>query len=738
MENILEGNFEQTSFFEEEPQREEFKEKAPAQNKYLSSLSEPVSVSCSKTISTNEERTPMEIFSGFDVMRIVTFSYSLKWLEALLACIPFKHVEIIYGTSYMVGLDVYKSIADQNGATDYKMILGNQAGLVKILEDLPILQQKSREGIVHMWIPDDGLKTHEKIYLLENSETGATRIITGSANASFKAWDGSQGEVRDVRDNDIAYDYYKSLFVQYKRLCSDVGKEARLVVDEDGNPDLLKLPISKKAEKMKNYKDGILIRETTKPDEAQIDYVVHMTKMAATVQTVGAVNIKPAKDGSVHLAFKTLIEASKRKMNEFQDKKQKRILSENPQFLIDYDNNTISFNGKQRDLAPDIEHIKADLENLNRIFEGFETFVTDRPDNPASRVYWRVLNFMFAAPFMPNLRNTAACNGVNKSTYLPGCCLVRGVSNAAKTKTVRAFQKMMLGVSPKPNTNKEFAEKYIRGARQELRGIPVIIDEVKGSRFKSLSGTCTAETIAKLYTENNGVEDLNPLNEPFFVATSNAKNFINVQTQKRMPVFTIKAHCLREQALESDDTYENIIKELTTSLYDAYCAKMLDAMGELLDGIRKPSEVGRGIDDADIYAIGSKIILSLYKDCGLTPPLSFEPLTWRDIIYVNTSDAEGQISEIYSRYPESIRIDRERNELVLDLSKFSKAEADYCIDLFTNEAPDMWRVKTGIGTEVIFTDLAAVEDKLNIRFTKKSDTSGVLAKMLRVFRPHTS
>lgn len=705
------------------------------QNKYEKLLSEPVSVSYSTTIARNTQ-TPLELFSGFDTMRIVTFSYSLKWIEAIVASLPFRHVEIIYGMSYMVGTDVCKLMADQNGATDYQMMLGNQAALVGILDDYPILQQKSRDGIIKMMIPDGGFKTHEKIYLLENSETGENRTILGSANASVTAWNGSQGEFRDVRDNDSDYKYRIDQFNDYIMKCSSVGKSAKLITDEDGNPNLLDLPVAKKTLSYPSA-NGLLLREVAQPTEEEKDFAIHVKKMSGIAQSLGAdaVKIKPAKDGAGYLKPKDLIAANKKIISDRQDQKKKRILYENPEFIIDYNNGSVLFDQKPRNLSPDVENIKNDLENLNRIFNGFETFIQERPVSP---VFWRVMNYMFAAPFMPKLRNTASCSGVNKSMYLPGCCLVRGASNAAKTKTIRAFQKMMLGVSLKPSSNKEFAEQYIRGARQTLKGIPVVIDEVKGSRFKATSGTCMAENIAKLYTENYGVSELNPTNEPCFIATSNAAGFINVQTQKRMPVFTIDGHCSRVQALESDDTYERIIKSLTTALYDAYCGKMLNEMDQLLDGIRKPAESGSGIDDADIYAVGSKIVLSLYEMCGVTPPESFVPLTWRDIIYVDTSKAEYEITDIYSRYPGTIHADKRRNELTLDLSQFNKNSADYYVDLFMNESPDSWRVKTGIGTEIIFTDLEAVENTLNICFGSKFSTSGIAGKIAHAFKKRTS
>lgn len=698
-------------------------------DKYKDLLSEPVSVSFSKTVDRGME-TPREIFSGYDTIRIVTFSYSLKYIEAILACLPITHAEIVYGAPYMVGADVLKAVADQNGAEDYQMMFGRQAGLMKILDDYPVLQEKSRTGIVRMYLPDDGLLTHEKIYLLENSVTGDTRIITGSANASVAAWNNSQGEVRDIRDNDPDYSYRISQFETYKRMsCSDVGKEARLVVDEDENPDMLELPVSKKVKTIQ-HKDGLIIRESAKPSKEEVDYVVHMKKVAGVEQAFGSIYMKPAKDGAVHLTFKNLIAASKKKTVELQEKKQKRMIAENPSLIIDYDNRTVSFEGKQRSLTPPIESVQHDLEGLNIIFEGFDSFIQERPVAP---VYYKLLVYMFAAPFMAKLRNVASCSGVNKSMYLPGCCLVRGDSNAAKTKTARAYQRLILGTNPKPSSNKNFTEDSIRGARRDLRGIPVIIDEVKGSRFKTNSGgSCMAENIAKLYTENDGVAELNPDNEPFFIATSNAAGFINVQTQKRMPVFTVDGHVSRVQALESDDSYEKNIKSLGTAFFDALCGMMFEEMDSLLDGIRNPSDNGNGIDDADIYAVVSEKILDIYKMCGMTPPESFKKLTWRDIIYVDTSKAEHELLGINTYHPDVIRPDRDRNNLILDLSSFGKGSADYYVELFTNESPDLWRASSKVATEVIFSDLKAVEDTLGVAFGEDKEKTGFFARVGKI------
>lgn len=727
-------------FKEEYEQMSMFSETNPSKpvstgDKYKDLLSEPVSVMYSKTIDQGMN-TPLEIFSGYDILRIVTFSYSLKYIEALLACLPFKNAEVIYGAEYMIGTDVYKAVADQNGAEDYKMILsedyqkapGRQASLMNILGDYPILQEKSRAGVIRMYLPNDGLLTHEKIYLLENSTTGATRIITGSANASIAAWNGSQGEFRDIRDNDEAYGFFVSQFEQYKKMsCSDVDKEARLVVDEDGNADMLELPVAKKA---KNSKNGIIIRESANPSQGNIDYFVHMKKLAKTEQAFGAVHMKPEKDGTVRLTFKNLVAANKKRTAELQDKKQKRMISENPSLLINYENHTVSFEGKQRNLNPPMESIQHDLEALNFIFEGFNSFQGSLPVAP---VYYKLFIYMAAAPFMAKLRNTASCSGVNKSMYLPGCCLVRGKSNSAKTKTAKAFQKMILGINPKPSSNKEFTDANIRGARQDLRGIPVIIDEVKGSRLKTnSSGTCMAENIAKLYTENDGVAERNPENEPFFIATSNAEGFINVQTQKRMPVFTIDGFCPREKALESDDIYEKTIKSIGTAAWDAYCGMMFEEMDALVEGIRNPSEGGKGIDDADIYAVTSRIILSLYEKCGMEPPKVFKKLNWRDIVYVDTSKVEHELAKINANHPDYIRLDRDRNTMILDLSSYNKSVADNDVELFANASPDAWLASSKVATEVIFSNLKAVEDTLGITFGVDNGKTGFLARISRM------
>ena len=69
-----------------------------------------------------------------------------------------------------------------------------------------------KEESLHFWVAKSKM-SHEKLFLLSNSNTGDTRVIFGSANFSFQAFSNLQRELICYCDNDEkAFNYFKTEF----------------------------------------------------------------------------------------------------------------------------------------------------------------------------------------------------------------------------------------------------------------------------------------------------------------------------------------------------------------------------------------------------------------------------------------------------------------------------------------------------------------------------------------------
>lgn len=79
-----------------------------------------------------------------------------------------------------------------------------------------------QSGNLRFWLAKSKM-SHEKLYLLSNSNNGNTRVIFGSANLSNQAFSQNQRELICYCDNDEkAFRYYKTEFEILKEQCCDI------------------------------------------------------------------------------------------------------------------------------------------------------------------------------------------------------------------------------------------------------------------------------------------------------------------------------------------------------------------------------------------------------------------------------------------------------------------------------------------------------------------------------------
>jgi hypothetical protein len=94
---------------------------------------------------------------------------------------------------------------------------------------------------VHFYVANKKI-SHEKIYLLEAND-GRKRVVMGSANMSYNAFNGVQRENICCIDGDSAYDWYLEKFYDLKENSTDeITKKALQISDAYENID--ELPIS--------------------------------------------------------------------------------------------------------------------------------------------------------------------------------------------------------------------------------------------------------------------------------------------------------------------------------------------------------------------------------------------------------------------------------------------------------------------------------------------------------------
>ena len=192
-------NYEQISLFEEEAEG-----KKNLSNDTFSNGKLPVvCAKMEKDLLISWE----ELFEGFDEIYIITYSSGIDFANKLID--KFKYSEIVFGYDGIVG-------------TGFHAIMAVETNIIKKIvnkRSAEELSKKINEGALNIYISRD-IKSHEKIYCLKSSD-GRKRVITGSANLSASAFSGVQRENIICYDDEKAFNYYYTLYKDFRDECSD-------------------------------------------------------------------------------------------------------------------------------------------------------------------------------------------------------------------------------------------------------------------------------------------------------------------------------------------------------------------------------------------------------------------------------------------------------------------------------------------------------------------------------------
>ncbi len=152
-----------------------------------------------------EVLSPLSLLEGFESLRCVTFSSSIKHLVEVVLNLGIRNVEIVIGLT-----DDYLSVSSAFNLKE---------GIIDVFLKMTKLRLYEARGV------------HSKIYLLENNER--KRVIVGSANLSHVAWSGKQKEVFLYSDDVSDYEAFEEIYEEIKKsaVCvvknDDIEKERK-------------------------------------------------------------------------------------------------------------------------------------------------------------------------------------------------------------------------------------------------------------------------------------------------------------------------------------------------------------------------------------------------------------------------------------------------------------------------------------------------------------------------------
>ncbi len=598
-----------------------------------------------------EFKTLDELFYGFDMIQVITFSYNIDFISKIMS--NFEYGEIILGAEHIYYKDknLNEILAETlTNVQESSNRIGKYSNLVKMIteEDLNFHVSTS-------------IVDHRKIYLLRTDDKKRTRVIITSANLSKTAWDGSQMETISYDDTIEAYDEYEK---DFETAWNDSQEIPASIFSSKHVDDLIDGNAILNAAK-KKITSVTVVQKNEDPDYLRF-CIDHEKIKEQYKKYIKGTNIK-AKDGVVELKPEHI-----KKLNQNKEKILEAVNEENntllnyPKMHIDYERKQVYINDKLIDLNPTDDEVRADIKTFLNMFENYNDFVCDT--DKLKDTHFKLLNALFCSPFNAKIRCAFASTGVANNSSLPMVLIISSTnSNCGKSFMVSAAIKMMTGVVTEGINRDDASKKLIEYCQNELKSVPFFIDE--------LDNTFLAQII-DIIKNPQKCENRNNEEQPMIVFASNYITEPN-EIIRRRSIF------LRyEGGLPSDfdrSAYKGkgnaIIRKLGTAFYRIYLKIMIDKIIDEIEYIIN----SKNIPDEyypDVMRMSSETIIQIFKNYGCQIPKYMRKLCWNDDYSENAKyifeDSIEKILKLYEQDPETFKITNENITINYGSSKESQ------------------------------------------------------------------
>lgn len=531
------------------------------------------------------------LFSGFDTLHAITYSSGIGFVYELLAL--FEQAEVIFGCDEVISYSLQEVMAYQ-----CKMVerMRETAGKMKVN-----LVSRIDNGTLRFFVAHTVL-SHEKIYLL-SAKDGRKRVIMGSANMSFAAFNGHQRENICYIDGEEAYQWYFHCYNQLRDESTDqIAKESLLCADDGEN--LEELPI---ARTIRTKKALVLQPVETVKDEVR--FVLDVKNLAAKLAPSVP---KPDKKGKLMLSPEKIKMIRRQVVSS--KIKEKDLQSEYPQLEVFPDEAIVSLNGTKLDLNPAKEDIKKDGLLFLTYMNGYEKFHGDVTG--MQRRYFEFANWFFCSPFMACMRHMAVRYNQNLLPY-PVFGLVYGQSKAGKTSFLETLLKMMIGQKTKLSAP-DFTRSSIENLKRTVKGAPIIVDDLTNTRFNQ-------HAIETIKNDDFGVVE-NLVHYPAVVISANEDvKAVAPEVIRRTVICRVQAGLTNTEVMRSS-VVRTVQREIGTAFYREYLRRMVTIVANLLEEIKNDASESA----PDLLAASSHVLLAMLSDCTDTLPPYVRPLTLED------------------------------------------------------------------------------------------------------------
>ena len=537
----------------------------------------------------NEHQFSWDLFSGFDSLKVLTYSASVNAIVRIVDKYSYNKFECVFGYE-----GVLRDIKDV--LSFQKVVIGNTRAAIMGLKDerhIHILE-KVNSGEARFYVLRKYI-AHAKLYLLSDIN-GHTRVIVGSANLSERAFSGRQPETLVKFDNDEnAWQHYNRMFERIKKDSSDeipLPKERIITADIE----ITDTPV------MTNS-SATLIIDTPSAEELEVSAPVQISKVEKVVAAISpsiSSAIPPVRGGKQRITPEVKRDIGRIRLVKSAEEADSRY------FSLDRVNRTALLSGERFPLEWNDTEVSADANLLVNYFKNYEgAFEGNVPR--LQRDYFIFMAWLYFSPFICDMRSLALLQDRDVIRF-PSFAIIFGKSNCGKTSLVDTLMTSMFGYTrtiPKDN----FTASNLRALQQAYKRFPVVFDDIGRSAFIRHGKEMIKNEMQLPVAENPG-----------FVVSMNAEpqSFPDEIVKRSMMIYTTTALPPHNEELRQrlQSTIQEMRHGLTGHLYRRYLVEVMDQ----LDNERLPE---------DWLALSSGVLSNVIsKATGKPSPNWCQPVTW--------------------------------------------------------------------------------------------------------------
>ena len=544
----------------------------------------------------SESKFSWALFDGFDRIRILTYSAGVSAIVRLLDRHGFNDFECVFGCENTLST-LREIMAFQQVA------IGDTRAAIKNLPDErhAFILSRVREGQARFRVLRKQI-AHAKLYLLENTESGRTRALIGSANLSETAFGGRQSETLVCFDDDAAaWGHYLGMYESIRDQASDeIPLPSQRV--EQAEISLLEVPVLDP-----NAPSTLVLDSTEAEQEGNVVHInvptqiERIEKMKAAIPPVVANLIPPPRNGRQQIT---------RDLRREIVREYSRIRAVQSEEEADH-----------RELS-----IDRDAKLLVEFFGNYEgTFEGGMGVERLQRDYFILWSWLYFSRFMCDMRTLAGHDG--DIFRFPSFAIVYGKPSCGKSSLIDTLMTSMFGKAYNVD-KREFTKGRLRDIQYAYKRFPAVFDDIGRPAIRNHGEDVIKDEVPPLVAEY-----------PCFVLSMNQelKAFTDQIVKRSLMIYTTTALPSYKESLRHDlhMKIQEVRRGLSTNLYREYLKRVLARL-----------------DDAPIpddwLEFSSSALSGLIADLlgDDSPPGWCTPISWNDYADKRHERVKAQVDHL--------------------------------------------------------------------------------------------